>query len=588
MNQIFIDKWESKLKYLDYALQPIVSPISGKLHGVELLLRGVEKAGFHSIETLFDEAYIDKVLVPLEKALREKAASKVVNIKNYKNRIVFYNYDHRIMEMPDYHFGFTEEVLKEFSIPLSNWCLELSEKINHDFTSVYNKVLIRTRKSGFKFAIDDFGSGFSNFELLYYSEPDYLKLDKFLIRDINKDLKKASLTASIIKLAKSLGVIVVAEGVETEAEYFYLKSLDVDLIQGYFIQKPTLNEYDIKLKYDHIESLYSKDKRNTIGFNGHLKEEIVYVPPLKNDSTLKEVLDYFQNSSYDFVPVVDRRFSPVGIILEKDLREYIYSPFGRELLTSKLHNISINEFIKKTPSIDIRSKVDDALNLIVNYNSLGIFVTNDMTYLGFISNSAMLKILNDIRLKQAFETNPLTGLPGNTLILESINNALYDTSSYSYLIYFDFDNFKPFNDKFGFRIGDRAIQSFANILRKYEQKGNVFIGHIGGDDFFMMIKTPESLPIDVINTFENISKDFIDIVDHFYTTEEKSQKYYVSVDRSGNKANFPLLMVSAAILEIPDIEINISEMELSRIIAELKKIAKNSLKKYVITTLRPL
>jgi len=125
----------------------------------------------------------------------------------------------------------------------------LTEKINHDFTSVYNKVLIRTRKSGFKFAIDDFGSGFSNFELLYYSEPDYLKLDKFLIRDINKDLKKASLTASIIKLAKSLGVIVVAEGVETEAEYFYLKSLDVDLYSGLFYTKTndSMNN-DIKIK----------------------------------------------------------------------------------------------------------------------------------------------------------------------------------------------------------------------------------------------------------------------------------------------------------------------------------------------------
>jgi len=51
-----------------------VSTISGKLHGVELLLRGVEKAGFHSIEALFDEAYIDKVLVPLEKALKGKSS----------------------------------------------------------------------------------------------------------------------------------------------------------------------------------------------------------------------------------------------------------------------------------------------------------------------------------------------------------------------------------------------------------------------------------------------------------------------------------------------------------------------------------
>lgn len=587
MGELFLEKWEPKLKHLDYAIQPIVSTISGRLYGVELLIRGVEQAGFSSIEAFFNEAYTDKVLVPLEKALREKAAKKIINIKNYRNIIIFYNYDHRIMEMPDYHFGFTEDILKKYQIPFTNWCLELTEKTNHNFTSVYNTVLLRARKSGFKLAIDDFGSGFSNFELLYHSEPDFIKLDKFLIRDISKDLKKASITTAIIKVSKSLGITIIAEGVETEAEYYYLKSLDVDLIQGYFIQKPTINEYDIKLKYEYIESLYSKDRRNSTTFNNYIKEEMTFVPPLKHNSSLLDILNHFQNSMYDFVPILDGNNSPVGIIMEKDLREYIYSPYGRELLTSKLHNITISEFLKKTPIIDIRSKVEDALNLIVNYNSIGVFVTNDMVYLGFLTNISILKILNDIRLQQAFETNPLTGLPGNTLISENINNSLSDEENYYYLIYFDFDNFKPFNDKFGFRVGDRAIQTFASILKKYKSGSDHFIGHIGGDDFFMSIKSKESSPYYVLSILEKITKEFNEFTTSFYSMDEILNKCYVSLDRNGNKTTFPLLGVSAAIIEIPNIALNISEIELSRLIADLKKTAKRSNLKYSLSTIIP-
>jgi len=348
-----------------------------------------------------------------------------------------------------------------------------------------------------------------------------------------------------------------------------------------------MDEYDIKLKYDYIESLYAYDKRYSSKFNNNLKSEMILVPPLKINSTLVDVLNYFQNSSYDFVPIIDSNFVPLGVILEKDLREYIYSPFGRELLTSKLHNISLNQFIRKTPTIDIRSKVEDALSLIVQYSSEGIFVTNDMSYLGFITNSAILKILNDLRLKQAFETNPLTGLPGNTQISEIINSSLNDNERYNYFVYFDFDNFKPFNDRFGFRIGDRAILAFTNVLKKIKTDDNIFIGHVGGDDFFMSVKTEESNPYLIISLFEKIKKEFEEFATSFYSLDEIVNRSYKSINRDGNEKIFPLLSVSAAILEVPIGVCNISEIELSKVIADLKKIAKNSLAKYSITTLFP-
>lgn len=317
MNQIFIDKWQDKIENIDYAIQPIVSTISGKLFGIEVLIRGVENIGFNSINDFFDSAFKDKVLVPLENALRRKVVEKVSKIKNYKNIIVFYNYDHRIMEMPDYRYGFTEEILEEYNILPSNWCLELNEGINHEFTSIYNKVLLRAKASGFKLAIDDFGTGFSNFELLYHSEADFLKLDKFLIRDIHKDNKKLFLVSAIKDIARALGVTLIAEGVETEEEYYCLKNLDIDLIQGYFIQKPTIDQYLIKLQYEHIEKLYNLDKRKSTSISSFIKDSMCFISPLNNNSSIEDVFDRFQSSDYNFIPIVDKNFFQTCIIYEK-------------------------------------------------------------------------------------------------------------------------------------------------------------------------------------------------------------------------------------------------------------------------------
>jgi len=587
MKHIFFEKWEKKLEKIDYAVQPIVSTISGRLFGVEFLIRGVEEVGFKSINSFFDEAYNDQVLVPLEKMLRKKVAEKVSKIKNYKNIIIFYNYDHRIMEMPDYTFGFTEQVLNEFKIPVNNWCLELNEGLNHSFTAIYNKVLLRAKASGFKLAIDDFGTGFSNFELLYHSEADYIKLDKFLIKEIHKDNRKMSLVSAIKDISSSLGITLIAEGVETEEEYYCLKNFNIELIQGYFIQKPTMDPYSIKLKYDDIESLYNSDRRKSNGFNNRIKEGMLFIPPLKIDSNIEELFSRFQNSNYDFIPLVDNNFSPVGVVFETDLREYIYSPFGRELLTSKLHKKTIKDFMKKMPKVDIRTKIDDVLKLIVTFDSQGIFVTNDNEYIGFLTNNVVLKILNEIRMQEALETNPLTGLPGNAAIAANINKILKDEDNVNYIVYFDFDNFKPFNDKFGFRVGDRAIKGFGEILKGLKRSGNkeIFIGHIGGDDFFLSITFKEYECGKVMAMISGIIDEFKQFSTSFYSFEEVVNKSYQSVDRSGNLKNFPLLGISAAIVEVPKFNVEITDQDLSRLIAELKKNAKSNDTKISIATI---
>lgn len=94
------------------------------------------------------------------------------------------------------------------------------------------------RNLGVRLAIDDAGAGYASFHHVLELDPDVIKLDLKLIRDIHKDRKKQALALALISYARRVGATVVAEGVETEEEFSTLLSLDVDKVQGYLIGKP--------------------------------------------------------------------------------------------------------------------------------------------------------------------------------------------------------------------------------------------------------------------------------------------------------------------------------------------------------------
>ncbi|MEA2099859.1 MAG: EAL domain-containing protein [Campylobacterota bacterium] len=99
----------------------------------------------------------------------------------------------------------------------------------------------RFRKYGVKIAIDDFGSGFSNFEYILEIEPDYLKIDGSLVKDIDKDTRAHTLVEAIVQFSHKLGIKIIAEYVHSEVIFNMLKELDVDEYQGFYFSKPLEN-----------------------------------------------------------------------------------------------------------------------------------------------------------------------------------------------------------------------------------------------------------------------------------------------------------------------------------------------------------
>ncbi len=284
------DKWQDIHEGIDYALQPIVNIHNGFCLGYEALIRGYQKFGFSSIHDLFDSAYREGYLFRFDIQLREKAIKKFIGIQDYHKFRLFFNLDNRIIFCDDYKPGLTVDALKKFEIPPDVICFEISER--HELKCSSNDLVMiqNYKRQTFKIAIDDFGSGYAGLQLLYHTEPDYIKIDRFFINGIETDSKKKLFVAKVVDLAHILGILVIAEGVESEKEFYLCKEINCDYIQGYLIQAPTLDINELKDTYDIVNELNAKNKRDLDIDKTLLKERMEYIEPICVYSHEKKIL----------------------------------------------------------------------------------------------------------------------------------------------------------------------------------------------------------------------------------------------------------------------------------------------------------
>lgn len=572
-----LSQWLSDLDKLDFAFQPIVHALTGITYGVEALLRGYEKLGFESPKDLFDAAFIDEALFIADIRLREKAIAKFKTIEFHEKLILFYNYDPRILDMPDYRPGVTERLMTNSDLSSDQICFEINEKYQINSHVNLSGFVKNLQERGIRIALDDFGSGYAGFELFYHSDPSLLKFDRFLISNIQSDARKRNLCSHMVNLCKTQGVTTIAEGIETAEEFRTCRLLGFDLVQGYFIEYPLLEAPALHLTYEHIRQNEGKFQRRGVDDTELITRSILRIETINITDDVRTLLDKFHDQLYyNFFPILDTNGYPLGIIHERTIKQYIYSPFGKELLANKSVTRDLRNFVTQNPTTDINTPQDKILEIFVNNPDCeGVIIVKNMKYFGFLNAKSLLGIINEKNLAAARDTNPLTGLPGNNMIHAFILDSVAEPRNHSYFVYFDFDHFKPFNDRFGFRQGDRALTLFADILRA-QASAEMFIGHVGGDDFFIGIESAERRADDILARVENIQHKFKNEMKPFFSPDERTQGYYISSDRNNESRRFPMLSISAAIIElVPGHKPNTAE-EISLLLAKLKKEAKGN------------
>ncbi len=170
----------------------------------------------------------------------------------------------------------------------------------------------------------------------------------------------------------------------------------------------------------------------------------------------------------------------------------------------------------------------------------------------------------------ALDSNPMTGLPGNNSVAKQIKSAL-DTPENLSVIYSDLDNFKAFNDNYGFALGDEVIKFTCQILQDVVGELHIkdaFIGHIGGDDFVMIVPSDQTQ-----TAAEKIILRFDEGVVKFYSREDAGAKCIQSVNRQGESQTFPLMSISLAGVDLAH-GVYKEYMEVNDVCATTKKRAK--------------
>ena len=379
--------WNQIIDKLDYAFQPIIYSQTGKIYAVEALVRGIQNINeLNSIDDLFNCAFNDDFLYELDIQLREKAIKKFANIP-IDNLRLFYNLDNRIIYNKNLSSGNTSKILKKYNLNKTNICFELSEKGTVIEQNALSTMIQRYKQNGYSIAIDDFGIGVSGLKLLYFSEANIIKLDRFFISNIDQDSKKKLFCSSIIEMAHIMGMQVIAEGVETINEFYTSKDIGADFIQGYLVQKPTTQINEIEATYNNILTIINEDKRN----NPHATiddEFIEIIPSLNVNTPLYELFIHFKESTKNhFVPITDEYDNFLGVIFESDIKKISYSQYGLALAKNESFASSLIKYLKPSLSVEISWGIDKILEMynLNSKNSLGIFITQSNKYRGFIN-----------------------------------------------------------------------------------------------------------------------------------------------------------------------------------------------------------
>ena len=178
-----------------------------------------------------------------------------------------------------------------------------------------------------------------------------------------------------------------------------------------------------------------------------------------------------------------------------------------------------------------------------------------------------LQLLN----KLALDANPNTGLPGNVCIHCELQRLVEIGSEDTCVIYADLDNFKAYNDTYGFTKGDALIVFAANVIRVAMQSNGCaegFLGHIGGDDFVFI------LPAEKLNAVtEEIIQRFDQGIAEFYSAEDAAQGYVVAIDREGKSRQHPLVGLSMGAIDLSRRKVT-SSLEIVDVCSETKNLAK--------------
>lgn len=554
--------------------QPIFSSKDGTVYGYEALTRIKEDKRNINIGELFKKAILTDTISSLDVKCRGNAISLASSLGiNHINAYLFINICPEALMDSAHSVGITDELADEWGISRERIILEITEESAVHNCKLFKEAVVYYKKRGYKIAIDDFGAGYGGLKMLSVIEPDFVKIDRHFISNMDKATVKFNLVDSVASACHRLGIKVIAEGIEQEEELKVVLNMGIDLLQGYYLYKPSpiLNGDRAEIPILHSKKANCCATNGEQCFIGDIAHRIDPMPP---SAHLTAAFNRFiKNPELRSLPVAeDDRV--VGMVhRNRFLENNILGKYGYGMHLNATKCITD---IMEQPSlmVEANTTLEDVAQRLQSRRFEFLYddicITKTGKYYGIVAVHILLDAITERSLILAKNSNPLTGLPGNESIQREINKRLSQNMHFD-VCYIDIDNFKPYNDHYGFEKGDMVIKTLACIIEESVKPDGFdfsFVGHIGGDDFIVIIPPQISIP-----ACEKIIASFEATLPALHDTEDYNRRCYVSKNRKNEEETFNILSISIGIVSTEVYKIK-SFAQLASIATEVKKAAK--------------
>lgn len=547
--------------------QPIICLSERRILGYEALTRGPSNSPLHSPIALFAVARQAGRLSELEIACRQSACRRF-NEQQLPGKL-FLNVSPESLLEAAHQPGRTLQLLQDFGIPPSQVVIELTEQTPIDDFQLLQTALHHYRAMGFSIALDDLGAGYSSLRLWSELRPDYVKIDRHFIDGIHQDALKREFVGSILQIAKASRALVIAEGIELAEELAVLTEMGVDLVQGYLLGRP--QEHPSR----DARAMMPKHDSNAVALNDEgsdLSALLNDQPAVQRDTPTASVLEAFRRqANLNSLAVLDEQGQPCGIVHRHSLSDALLKPFATELFARKpISRLMNDDFL----AVEMSQSLQQVSRLITSRARQRIeedfIITLNGGYLGLGRVIDVLKLITELKIQQARYANPLTLLPGNVPIQQCLTRLLQQARE-SIICYVDIDSFKPFNDIYGYGRGDEVLLCLAQCLNERVDPTRDFVGHIGGDDFLLVLG-----PEDWRKRLNQLLDDFQSQCRRFYRPEHLEAGCFVAPNRQGVRQEFALLSLSIGVVHLrPEACATLDASQLAEMASQAKHHAKD-------------
>lgn len=394
-------------------------------------------------------------------------------------------------------FNQLEALCIAHEITPEHFMLELTETGAMEDPVASLDILTRLRMKGFQLSIDDFGTGFSSMLQLVRMPFCEVKIDKSFVMTVQESRESRLVIKAIIDLAHSLGMLVIAEGIEDQSTLDFLQQLGCDKAQGFFIGKPMraeliedwLAKRHLHIEQQRLHKLHALNILDTPAENRYDRitrlARRLFKVPISLVSFIDEDRQWFKSKCGLDVNQTLRQHAFCNHTIEHD-EPFIVSDATQDPLFVNNPLVTGMPFIRFYAGFPLKAPTGERLgSLCIIDDKPRFFSDQDRALLIELGNM----VEEEIATNQLLAEDHLTGLlnrRGFESRAEPFLQLCLSQQLSASLIYFDLNNFKAINDSQGHQAGDAALQEFATLLTDTFRDSDL-LSRVGGDEFVVLM-----------------------------------------------------------------------------------------------------